>query len=134
MSVIRILLLLPILAATAAPKNPLIGTWRGTSLCTPVRAACRDEIAVYHIAPSPKENTVLLTANKVVDGKEVEMGGTVEYKVDYAKRTLIWEMTARDGSRHAVILTWTGNEMTGTLVQYPGREVVRNMKLTKQAQ
>jgi len=129
MFAIRFLLLLPILAATTttATANPLIGTWRGTSLCTPVRAACHDEISVAHIAQSPKKNTVLLTMNKVVDGKEVAMGGTVEYKVDYAKRTLVWELTGR----HAVILSWTGNDMTGTLIQYPGREVVRNIKLTK---
>jgi hypothetical protein len=121
-----------IACGAAAATNPLIGTWRGTSLCTPVRPACHDEIAVYHIAPSAKPDTIAMTMNKVVDGKEVEMGGTVEYHVDYPARTLFYDMAARDGTRGEFRFTWTGKKMTGTLIQLPGREVVRNIKLEKE--
>lgn len=120
--------------ASVAPaaENALFGTWRGTSVCTPVRPACRDEIAVDHIAPSSKPETVLMTMNKVVNGEEVEMGGTVEFHVDAAAHTLTWEMAARDGTRGEFRFTWSGNHMTGTLVQLPGGEVVRNITLDKQ--
>jgi hypothetical protein len=111
--------------------NPLFGTWRGTSLCTPVRPACNNEIAVYHIAASPKSDTVAMTMNKVVDGKEVEMGGTLDYDVDTTTRTLTHEIESRDGTRGMFTFTWSGNNMTGTLIQLPGREVVRNIKLAK---
>jgi hypothetical protein len=73
-----------------------------------------------------------MTMNKVVDGAEVEMGGTVEYTVDYAAHTLTCPMSARDGTRGEFRFTWSGNTMTGTLVQLPGGEVVRNIALTKQ--
>jgi hypothetical protein len=112
--------------------NPLFGTWRGTSLCTPVRPACHDEIAVYHVAPSSKPDMVAMTMNKVVDGKEVEMTGTLDYHVDEPTRTLTYEMAMRDGTSGVFSFTWSGNTMTGTLIQLPGREVVRNITLEKQ--
>lgn len=116
-----------------AAGNPLFGTWRGKSLCTPVRPACHDEIAVYHIAPSRKTGKVAMTMNKVVDGQEVEMGGTLDYDVDYETRTLTCPMgPARDGTRGEWRFTWSGKKMTGTLIQLPGREVIRNIALDKQ--
>jgi hypothetical protein len=117
---------------TGTTANPILGTWRGTSICTPVRPACHDEIAVYHIAPSPKTDTVAMTMNKVVNGEEVEMGGTVEYHVDEPTRTLTYEMAARDGTRGVFRFTWSENKMTGTLIQLPGGEVVRNITLEKE--
>lgn len=124
--------LLAVIACTAADaSDALIGTWRGTSLCTPVRPACHDEIAVYHVAPSPKADTVLMMMNKVVDGKEVEMGGTVEYHVDAAAHTLSYEFVTRDGTHCVFGFTWSGRKMTGTLIQLPGREVIRNITLEK---
>lgn len=118
-------------AHAADAKKELIGTWRGTSLCTPVRPACHDEIAVYHVAPSAKADVVAMTMNKVIDGKEVEMGGTVEYHVDWATRTLAYEFTARDGSHGVFQFTWNGREMTGTLFDRETRAVIRNIKLKR---
>jgi hypothetical protein len=117
---------------SGATADPLVGTWRGTSICTPVRPACHDEIAVYHIAPSPKADTIEMTMNKVVNGEEVSMGGTVEYHVDQPTRTLTYEMAARDGTRGMFRFTWSENKMTGALIQLPGGEVVRNISLEKQ--
>jgi hypothetical protein len=122
----------PSTSSAASPaSNPILGTWRGTSICTPVRPACHDEIAVYHVAASMKPDTVEMTMNKVVDGVETEMGGTVEYQVDYASRTMTWGTEARDGSRLLFRFTWSGNDMTGTLTQHPNGEVVRNITLRK---
>jgi hypothetical protein len=109
----------------------LAGTWRGTSLCTPLYPRCRDEIAVYHIAPSPNPGTVSMTMNKEVDGNEVDMGGTVQYRVDYTARTLTSQSATRDGTPLVLTLTWSGNKMTGTLIQLPGREVIRNITLER---
>jgi hypothetical protein len=117
---------------TAKAANPIFGTWRGTSICTPVRPACHDEIAVYHASASSKPETVAMMMNKVVDGQEVEMGGMLEYHVDYAARTLSCEIAARDGTRGVFSFTWSGKKMTGTLYQLPGREVVRNIALDKE--
>jgi hypothetical protein len=69
--------------------------------------------------------------NKVVDGEEVEMGGTLDYSVDYATRTLTYEMAMRDGTRGVWSFTWSGTRMVGTLIQLPGGEVVRNITLDK---
>lgn len=109
----------------------LVGTWRGTSICTPIRPACRDEIAVYHIAASADPNMIAMTMNKVVNGEEVEMGGTLNYAIDYSARTLSHEILARDGTRALFGFTWSGTKMSGTLIQLPGREVVRNIQLEK---
>ena len=111
--------------------NAILGTWRGTSLCTPVRPGCHDEIAVYHLASSRTPDLIAMTMNKVVDGNEIEMGGTIDYHVDYGRQTLIYEMAARDGTKGVFRFTWSGNHMTGTLTQLPGGEVVRNIVLTK---
>jgi hypothetical protein len=120
-----------LIACHSAPATPLFGTWRGTSLCTPVRPACHDEISVAHIAPSAVPGHVAVTMNKVVDGQEVEMGGTVDFEVDYTAHTLVWQMTARDGTRGEVRFTWSGDKMTGTFVELPGNEVIRNITLEK---
>jgi hypothetical protein len=118
-------------SAADVPADPLFGTWRGTSVCTPVRPACHDEIAVYHIAATSKPRIVAVTMNKVVDGQEVEMGGTLDYSVDYATRTLTYEMAMRDATRGVWSFTWSGTRMVGTLIQLPGGEVVRNITLDK---
>jgi hypothetical protein len=45
-------------SAADVPPNALFGTWRGTSVCTQVRPACHDEIAVYRIAATSKPRIV----------------------------------------------------------------------------
>jgi len=116
----------------APGAEAITGTWRGTSICTPVRPACNDEIAVYHIAPTPDPHVVAMTMNKVVHGEEVEMGGVLSYAVDYSTHTLTHEIAARDGTRAVFDFTWSGNKMTGTLTQLPGREIIRNIELVKE--
>jgi hypothetical protein len=61
--------LLAFFAVTDA-KSVLYGAWAGESRCTNVRPACHNEHAVYHIASSEKPEMVVMTMNKVVDGKE----------------------------------------------------------------
>lgn len=57
--------------------NDPAGTWRGESSCVVKPSACRDEDSLYRV--SRKGNApdrVNLSANKIVDGKEVNMGST----------------------------------------------------------
>ena len=122
-----IALFLFLATASALNADSLYGTWKGTSLCTNVRPACHDEIAVYHLSASSHPNTVMVMANKVVDGKEVEMGGPFEFQ--RSGNTLSYEMTARDGTRALWTFIVSGDHMTGTLKQMPGGEVVRNIAL-----
>ena len=96
----------------SANDSLLIGTWKGTSICQVKSSPCHDEIAAYHITKAEKPNTYHMLMNKVVDGKEEEMGVT-DYNFDPASKTL----TSHDDKRNT---TWTfrlkGNKMDGTLV------------------
>jgi hypothetical protein len=57
----------------AAASNP-VGVWRGTSLCRVRPSACKDEIVVYRIARVNGSDSLSLDANKIVNGKEEDMG------------------------------------------------------------
>jgi hypothetical protein len=119
-----------ILAATLIdPRMALVGTWTGESLCTPVRAACHDEHAVYHIVLSKDPSEVKMTMNKLVDGKEVVMG-TLDYQVDADATHLSCEFTY--GDVHGLwSFTRSGDEMRGTLTVPPHEAVIRNIRLAK---
>ena len=111
--------------AAADPRQPLIGHWTGTSICTDVRSACHDEIASYWVKAGTKPDIVTIDARKVVDGKDEPMGA-FDFQVDFAAHTLTSVM-ANGGTWH---FSWTGTAMTGTLKQ-PDGQVVRNIRLTK---
>ena len=121
-----------IIAAMLAgdPRAILVGTWDGESICTPVRPACHDEHAVYHITIPKKAGVVDMLMNKVVDGKEVEMGGAVEYIVNADATSLTSEYTY-NGSHLRWSFTRAGNEMRGTLVNVPDGAVIRNIHVAK---
>jgi len=108
----------------------LIGLWTGDSICTPVRPACRDEKAAYHIARGDRPDSITMTMNKIVDGKEVEMG-TMVYTVDPANHTLRGEND--QSAVHSVWeFKWSGSDMRGTAKQLPSGDVIRNITLRKQ--
>jgi hypothetical protein len=61
-------------AAEEAP-SPIVGTWRGHSICLVKSSPCHDEVNVYRFSKIPgKPASFSLTASKVVDGKEIVMG------------------------------------------------------------
>src|SRR5689334_14476238 len=75
-------------AAAPDDTSPVIGDWRGESLCVAANTACRDETVVYHIAKHPEKSAyVSVSADKIVDGKAVNMG-TLEFRYDDARHTL----------------------------------------------
>lgn len=61
-------------ATVAAP----VGVWRGTSVCLVRGTACKDEVVVYHIARTGPDSAGIaplrISANKIVNGAELEMG------------------------------------------------------------
>jgi hypothetical protein len=63
------------MSSQAPPRNTPVGTWRGDSKCLVTPSACRDEDSVYRIAAiAPSQTKLTLTANKIVDGREISMG------------------------------------------------------------
>jgi hypothetical protein len=110
-------------AATYALSDGLQGDWRGTSACQQKNTACHDEQVVYHI-PAPDSNgKVTVNADRIVDGKAIDMG-PVEMTYDKAKQTLSGE----DGPRvwHFDI---KGKTMSGTLIS--SGTLVRKVDLKK---
>ena len=123
-------LLIMLLAISPDPRAALVGTWSGESICTPVRPACHDEHAVYHVTIPDKSGVVDMMMNKLVDGKEVEMG-TVQYKVNADATALTSDVTF-NGNHIRWSFTRAGNTMRGTLTNAPDGAVIRNIRLKKE--
>ena len=115
--------------AAADPRQPLLGHWTGTSICTAVRPACHDEIASYWIKHGPANDVVTIDAGKIVDGKDVLMG-TTDFHVDFATHVLTG-FVEMNKQRYPITLAWSGDTITGTYKQ-PDGQVIRNIRLTKQ--
>lgn len=132
----ELLLILIALATTQpaqAPTNAelqkeLTGTWKGTSLCTPVRPACHDEIAIYHFTPHG-DSAVTGIFNKEVGGKEVEMGGSLEFPLQPGVRKIVGIMHFK-GNDGRWVFAWTGKKMKGT-AEYMDGTVIRNIQVEK---
>jgi hypothetical protein len=111
--------------AAADPRQPLLGHWVGTSICTGVRPACHDETASYRMKAGKKPDIVTIDGGKIVDGKEESMG-TFDFHADFAAHTLTAVMENNGTFR----FNWSGTVMTGTL-SAPDGQVIRNIRLTK---
>jgi len=52
-----------------------VGSWRGQSTCLVRASACHDEDSLYRVvAVAGSQTKMTLTANKIVDGREINMG------------------------------------------------------------
>ena len=110
--------------ATSTQVSPA-GVWRGESLCAAGGSSCHDEKVVYYIEAIPdKPDSMLIRADKIVDGKAITMGSG-PWQYDRAKQTLSWQSEQR-----LWLLTMNGNRIEGTLT-LPGNVVVRRMILQK---
>jgi len=112
------------------PRAVLVGTWVGESICTNVRPACHDEHAVYHVViRDGKPGIVSMIMNKLVDGKEIEMG-TLDFNVNRDATVLTAEF--RHNELHGLwSFTRTGLEMRGTLTVPPHEALIRNIHVAK---
>jgi hypothetical protein len=114
----------PAREAAAAPAgtgdlSSVIGVWRGTSLCTVRPSSCNDETVVYYISGTDPDH-ILSVGNKIVNGKEEEMGrlecqlvpaehqvvcrielGTFVFEID--RDRMHGRLDLRDGTRYRVI-------------------------------
>jgi hypothetical protein len=128
-----------LVAALPAPRqdkdasdslSKVLGDWEGESVCTGSRPACKNEHIVYHIKKKEGEaDTVMLAADKIINGKPEEMG-VLECKYDASKSTLTCEFTVN--STHGVFeFTIKGDEMQGTLKILPAGTLGRNIKVKK---
>ena len=93
-------------------QDNVVGTWKGTSICQVKDSPCHDELAIYH-AVKAEGNTYRFQMNKMVNGKEVEMGETV-FTYDKNSKTLDGVTTSakKKGLWHFVVKDDT---MLGTL-------------------
>ena len=123
-------ILLFLLAANAAKSQApsadhnFVGTWRGTSICQIKNSPCHDEVVVYYITQAPGTDSFRVSASKIVNGKEDNMG-VLGFKLDRTKNQFIstdfgglWTFTLQE------------KKLDGTLV-YNGK-LFRIVKLTKQ--
>jgi hypothetical protein len=130
--------LVPVLALwTHADEPPdsdpahLIGTWRGTSLCTDRVAApaCNDETVVYEFTAGVQAGTVHWVADKVVNGARQTMG---EMELSFDKSEGCWKAEfSSPRSKSVWRLVVKGDHLSGTGRLLPGGQTVRKMELTR---
>ena len=110
------------------PPSELIGPWRGTSGCT-VRVAapaCKDEVVVYEFTAGTDEGTVHWQADKVVDGKRLNMG---EIDLKWDQDDDCWRGEFGGPQVHTVwCVRVKGHELTGSGWLLPGKQTVRNIE------
>src|SRR6478736_1695634 len=83
-------------------QTTITGIWKGTSICQIKNSPCHDEIVVYYITKAQGTDTFSIAANKIVNGKEEEMG-IIGFKLDRKKNRLLstdynslWTLTFKD--------------------------------------
>jgi len=121
-------------AAGAAGRAPaeLLGTWRGTSVCTDRVAApaCRDEVIVYEFSRGRDEGTVHWKADKIVAGQREPMG-ELDLAWDTAQGCWLAEH-----SNPRVKVFWClkpdGAQLTGLAWLMPGKRLVRKVEARKE--
>lgn len=100
------------------------GVWRGHSVCEDKKSPCHDEVNVYRFAAvAGKPHAFMVTASKVVDGKEIVMGSG-EWKYDEAKKTL-------ESEQPPIRMTIDSKKMEGALRLADGT-VYRRIYLAKE--
>jgi len=90
----------------------IAGVWQGTSLCQVKDSPCHDETVVCHIAGTSNKNIFNVSMNKIVNGKEEEMG-ILEFTYEKDSKTLT--CTREDRYKSVWKLKVNGNEIKGTL-------------------
>lgn len=112
---------------TADQKPPeisdLVGDWSGTSLCQVKPSACHDENVVYHLS-NPHDDKITIQADKIVDGKPINMGSG-DWTYQKSARELTFQIP-----RGIWKLVISGDSMDGTLTD-PDGTVFRKVRLSR---
>ena len=107
-----------IVSASSQTANSTVGAWRGESKCVVTASACRDEDSLYRIAAIADSDTKLtLTADKIVDGKQVNMGTS---ECAFSPDTRVLNCPLPNGS--VVRFELKGDFLTGTMTLADGTE------------
>lgn len=109
----------------AQDTSQLVGNWTGESICQVKNSPCQNEQVVYHISKSKEPGQVTVSADKIVDGKAINMG-TGDYTYDGKNGTLLNETAGRVWR-----FTVQGKKMEGTLT-LPDKTVYRRVTLKKE--
>src|SRR5436189_1004288 len=119
-------------ATTTPGPAQLIGTWSGTSTCTDRVAApaCGDETVLYHFGPGTKPGVIRCQADRIVDGKPVDMGEQ-EFSWDAAESVWKAEYSSPRG-KTIWRMKIDGTHISGTAEMLPGNKIFRKVDLKKQ--
>jgi hypothetical protein len=109
---------------TADDGSDLVGDWRGESKVQAKNTPAKDEVVVWHIAKGAAPKKLVVTADKIVDGKAISMGA-LEFTYDRAQNTI-----ACENERGIWKLTHNANKMDGTLTRVD-QTVLRRVTLEK---
>lgn len=110
---------------TDQDDSDLVGNWSGESICQDRNSPCRDERNVYHISKSRKPGVLNVSADKIVDGRAINMGN-LEFKYDKESKAL-----SSESDRATWKLIVNGKTMQGTLTLMPGKRLYRRITLRK---
>jgi hypothetical protein len=109
----------------AQGKPAIAGIWRGQSSCEQKESACREETVVYRFPPlQDKPGSFSVSADKIVDGKAVNMG-TLEFRYVEDQHALVCEY-----AQGVWRLSVDGAKMEGTLTR-PDGSLFRRVALHK---
>ncbi len=110
----------------------IVGTWRGTSICSDKKAApsCNDEQVIYDVVVNKaKPDAVIVKADKVVNGKRDPMG---DLDFTYDAKSGSWTAEFENPRTHNIFrLIVKGDVIAGTLTMLPSNAVVRKIDLRK---
>jgi hypothetical protein len=88
------------------------GIWKGTSLCQVKNSPCHNEMVVYHISKDSNGKSYKMQANKIVNGKEADMG-IISFTYDPQQKAFI-SVDSEANARWEFKIT--GDSMKGTLM------------------
>jgi hypothetical protein len=90
----------------------LTGNWKGSSICQIKNSPCHDEKVIYHISKKEGNNSYQIIANKIIEGKEIDMG-TLFFSFDPEKQILYLDNDDQHVNWKFKVI---GNQMHGTLI------------------
>jgi hypothetical protein len=116
--------------AALAQGPTIVGTWRGTSLCTDKKnyPACNDEQAFYEIRATHSADTVNVKAQKIVGGETQLVS-----QDDFARQPDgTWKTEIRTPRFLVrIVLRVSGDSLTGQLIDVGAAQKTRDIALKR---
>jgi hypothetical protein len=119
-------------AQSSGPKSKVLGTWTGTSTCVkaPGNEACHDELVIYRFVDTERPDTVVLWAEKLVNGKPEPM---YDLELRYDRLKARWTAEYQNARVH-ILWSYTvlDKVIVGTCSDIPSGFLRRNVKVVKE--